>query len=99
MAKRSNNYRLVGNVSADGKDHQSGYVVDRGAFCLHRTQDNGKVLSKSFVSGKLIIKGVIGNTPRQNRDNMRVFDRRGVTPCLKSHISKEPIMVIRELGD
>lgn len=77
MAKRSNNYRLVGNVSADGKDHQSGYVVDRGASCLHRTQDNGKVLSKSFVSGKLIIKGVIGNTPRQNRDNMRVFDRRG----------------------
>ena len=77
MAKQNNKYRLIGNVSNDGKPHQSGYVVDRGAFSLHRTQDNGVVLQKSSAKGELIIKGVIGNTPRQNRDNMRVFDRRG----------------------
>jgi hypothetical protein len=44
----------------------------------------------------IYILGSIGNTARQNRDNMRIFDRRGQCPTLKSHISKESIMVIRK---
>lgn len=44
----------------------------------------------------IYILGTIGNTPRQNRDNMRVFSKKSVCPCLKSHISKESIMEVRE---
>lgn len=44
----------------------------------------------------IYILGSIGNTARQNRDNMRVFSKKGVCPCLKSHISKESIMVVKK---
>lgn len=47
----------------------------------------------------IYILGSIGNTPRQNRDNMRVFSKNGVCPTLKSHISKESIMVVRKYAN
>lgn len=44
---------------------------------------------------ELIVFGAIGNTARQNRDNMRIFGGQGLCPTLKSHISKESIMVVK----
>jgi len=92
------NYQILGNVSNDGKPHQSGYVVDRGGYYQQRTQDSTREQLKRSGNGNLIILGAIGNTARQNRDNMRIFDRRGQCPTLKSHISKESIMVVRKYG-
>ena len=43
----------------------------------------------------IIIKGAIGNTARENRDNMRVLSRGGVVYALKAHIDKEHPLVIK----
>lgn len=59
-----------------------------------RKEDNGNNVNPTNIY--IYILGTIGNTPRQNRDNMRVFSKKSVCPCLKSHISKESIMVIRK---
>lgn len=100
MKKTNSNkgIQMLGNVSHDGKDHQSGYVVGRGGYYQQRTQDSSKTRLRPSENGDLIILGAIGNTARQNRDNMRIFDRRGQCPTLKSHISKESIMVVRKYG-
>lgn len=98
MRKTNSNkgIKMLGNTSHDGKDHQSGYVVNRGGFYQPRTHDNSRTQSRPSENGNLVIKGVIGNTARQNRDNMRVFGKNGVVPCLKAHIAKESIMVVRK---
>ena len=44
----------------------------------------------------VIVKGAIGLTDRQNRDDKRVFDRGGYSPTLKSHIAKEQIRVLKK---
>lgn len=43
----------------------------------------------------VIVKGAIGRTDRENRDNMRVFSRGGYSPTLKSHIAKEQMKVLK----
>ena len=87
----------IGNVSADNKRrHQSGVVLSRGGWQPPCIPLCGKTLQRS--SDGIIVLGAIGNTARQNRDNMRIFDRCGVCPTLKSHISKESIMVVRKWG-
>ncbi len=48
---------------------------------------------------KIIIKGSIGNTDRQNRDNMRILGGGGVIYTLKSHIDKEHPMVLKRLRE
>ena len=85
----------IGCVSRDeSRRHQSGVVFDRGGRLQHSTPLCTKTLQRS--SDGIIVLVAIGNTARQNRDNMRIFDRRGQCPTLKSHISKESIMVIRK---
>lgn len=46
---------------------------------------------------EIIILGAIGNTARQNRDNMRVLNRGGQMYALKSHIDKDHPLVVRML--
>lgn len=47
---------------------------------------------------EIIILGAIGNTARQNRDDMRVLDRRGCIYSLKAHIDKDHPLIIKESG-
>ncbi len=44
---------------------------------------------------EIIIKGAIGNTPRQNRDNMRVLGGGGTIYTLKSHIDKDHPLILK----
>ena len=45
---------------------------------------------------RIIVLGGIGRNDRENRDNMRVFDRGGYSPTLKAHIDKDKIMVVKK---
>lgn len=45
---------------------------------------------------QIIVLGSIGNTARQNRDNMRVLDRGGQMYALKSHIDKDHPLIVRK---
>lgn len=45
---------------------------------------------------QIIVVGSIGNTDRQNRDNMRVLSRGGQMFALKSHIDKDQPLVVRK---
>lgn len=47
---------------------------------------------------EIIIKGAIGNTDRQNRDNMRVLARSGIIYTLKSHIMQDHPLVIKKVS-
>jgi len=42
------------------------------------------------------IVGSIGNTARQNRDNMRILNRGGQMYALKSHIDKDHPLVVKK---
>jgi len=42
------------------------------------------------------VLGGIGRNDRENRDNMRVFDRGGYAPTLKAHIDKDKLMVVKK---
>ena len=47
--------------------------------------------------GEIIIKGAIGNTQRQNRDNMRVLGKGGGNSyTLKSHIHIDKPLVVKK---
>lgn len=41
------------------------------------------------------ILGAIGNTARQNRDNMRILHGGGMVYSLKAHIDKDHPLVVR----
>ena len=45
---------------------------------------------------QILIVGTIGNTERQNRDNMRVISGKGLMYALKAHIDKEQPMVLKK---
>ena len=45
---------------------------------------------------RIIVLGGIGRNDRENRDNMRVFSRGGYAPCLKAHIDKDKLMVVKK---
>lgn len=45
---------------------------------------------------KIIVVGAIGNTARQNRDDMRVLARGGCMYNLKAHIQTDKPLVIRK---
>lgn len=51
---------------------------------------------QDYKDKKIIILGAIGNTARQNRDDMRVLARGGAMYGLKAHIDKAPPLVVRE---
>lgn len=57
---------------------------------------NTKTHRKLLRHMEIIILGAIGNTPRQNRDNMRVLDRGGQMFALKAHIDKDKPLVVRK---
>ena len=44
---------------------------------------------------KIIVVGAIGNTERQNRDDMRVISRGGLMYNLKAHIQTDKPLVVR----
>lgn len=44
----------------------------------------------------MIIKGAIGNTPRQNRDDFRVLGGGGTVWTLKAHIAVGQPLVIKK---
>lgn len=44
----------------------------------------------------IIVLGAIGNTPRQNRDNMRVLSGGGTIYALKAHIDKDHPLVVKK---
>jgi hypothetical protein len=77
--------------------YSGGQLSDNLCGKLERCAESCKEDNENNVNpSNIYILGSIGNTPRQNRDNMRVFSKKSVCPCLKSHISKESIMVVRE---
>lgn len=43
------------------------------------------------------ILGAIGNTARQNRDNMRILHGGGMVYSLKAHIDKDHPLVVKKL--
>ena len=45
---------------------------------------------------EIIVLGAIGNTPRQNRDNMRIIGRGGAIYALKAHIEKDHPLVVKK---
>ena len=45
---------------------------------------------------KIVVLGGVGNTDRENRDNMRVFSRGGCCPTMKAHIDKDKILVVKK---
>ena len=80
--------KIIGQIS----NHQWGIVEFRGGQHEPCKQE----ISSIRKSLSVIIKGAIGNTERQNRDNMRVLGRNGTIYALKSHISMDKPMVIRK---
>ena len=48
---------------------------------------------------QVIVLGAIGNTDRQNRDNMRVIARQGLIYTLKAHIDKDHPLVVKKYSD
>ena len=72
--------------------HQWGLVEFRGGQHEPCKQE----ISSTHKSQSVNILGAIGNTARQNRDNMRVLGRNGTIFALKSHISIDKPMVIRK---
>ena len=71
--------------------HQWGVVENRGGQREPYRQGISSTRRPQFA-----VLGAIGNTVRQNRDNMRVIDRKGTIYCLKSHIDKEHPLVVRK---
>lgn len=45
---------------------------------------------------RIVVLGGIGNTDRQNRDNMRVLGRGGMVYGLKAHIDKDHPLVLKK---
>lgn len=81
--------KIIGQIS----NHQWGIVEFRGGG---QHEPCKQEISSTRKSLSVIIKGAIGNTERQNRDNMRVLGRNGTIYALKSHISMDKPMVIRK---
>lgn len=52
-------------------------------------------MQDNTVAKEIIILGAIGNTERQNRDNMRVLAGGGTVYTLKSHIDKDHPLVLK----
>ena len=50
-------------------------------------------------TGGIIVLGAIGNTDRQNRDNMRVLSGKGLIYTLKSHIDKDHPLVLKRYSN
>jgi hypothetical protein len=46
---------------------------------------------------EIIVLGAIGNTARQNRDNMRILGGGGTVYALKAHIDKDHPLVIKRV--
>ena len=80
--------KIIGQIS----NHQWGIVEFRGGQHEQCRQE----ITSSLKSQSVNILGAIGNTERQNRDNMRVLGRNGTIYALKSHISMDKPMVIRK---
>lgn len=53
-------------------------------------------MQSNQMAKEIIILGAIGNTERQNRDNMRVLDGGGKMYALKSHIQFDKPLVLRK---
>ena len=80
--------KIIGQIS----NHQWGIVEFRGGQrepCRQEITSTRKSLS-------VIVKGAIGNTERQNRDNMRVLGRNGTIYALKSHIAMDHPLVVKK---
>lgn len=82
----------IGYVNPES-EHQSGLVVGRGGYCHQSIQCNGKTRQRQYA--RLVVLGGIGRNERENRDSMRVMDRKASMYALKSHIDKEQPMVTR----
>ena len=81
--------KIIGQIS----NHQWGLVEFRGGWQHEHFKQE---ISSTRKSQSVNILGAIGNTARQNRDNMRVLGRNGTIYALKSHISMDKPMVIRK---
>ena len=80
--------KIIGQIS----NHQWGIVESRGG--QHEPYKQEITSTRKLQS--VIIKGAIGNTERQNRDNMRVLGRNGTIYALKSHIAMDHPLVVKK---
>lgn len=78
----------VGSIS----NHQWGKVIRGGQHGQYKPE-----ITSTRKSLSVNVLGAIGNTERQNRDNMRVLDRNGIIYSLKAHISMDHPLVIKKL--
>jgi len=53
-------------------------------------------MQSNQMAKEIIILGAIGNTERQNRDNMRVLDGGGKMYALKAHIQTDKPLVLKK---
>ena len=80
------------NIKGQISPHQWGLVENRGGWHERCNPEIGSTLKLQSVN----ILGAIGNTARQNRDNMRVLGRNGTIYALKSHIKADHPLVVKK---
>lgn len=69
--------------------------VQGGQDKPYYNNDKWCMQNHKMAKKRIVILGAIGNTDRQNRDNMRVLHGGGTIYTLKSHIDKDHPLVLK----